>query len=221
MYIQTHHLHIHRHTTYMYIQTHHLHVHTDTPPTCTDTPPTFTYRHTTYIYIQTHHLHLHTDTPPTCTYRHITYIYIQTHHLHVHTDTPPTCTDTPPTCTYRHTTYMYIQTHHLHVHTDTPPTFTFKTVFILSTEYIYGRPISYYVLNIIMYNYYNGESMFSERWRLHFKYDIYNQTSGHAVSQLVEALRYKLEGVGFDSQLKHFIDIILSVSLWPWGRLSL
>jgi hypothetical protein len=46
---------------------------------------------------------------------------------------------------------------------------------------------------------------------------------GHAVAQLVEALRYKPEGRRFDSRWCHwifFIDI-LQVALCPWGRFSL
>jgi hypothetical protein len=38
----------------------------------------------------------------------------------------------------------------------------------------------------------------------------------YAVAQLVEALRYKPEGRGFDGAT-FFIDIILPVALWPWG----
>jgi hypothetical protein len=45
-----------------------------------------------------------------------------------------------------------------------------------------------------------------------------------AVAQLVEALCHKPKSSGFDSQwgsLRFFIHSILSVALWPWGRLSL
>jgi hypothetical protein len=43
---------------------------------------------------------------------------------------------------------------------------------------------------------------------------------GHAVAQLVEALRYRPEGRGFDSRWLSFeflIDVILSAALCPWG----
>jgi hypothetical protein len=51
------------------------------------------------------------------------------------------------------------------------------------------------------------------------------QNSGHAVAQVVEALRYTPEGRGFDSlwslKLKFFIDLILLAVQWPWVRLRL
>jgi hypothetical protein len=41
---------------------------------------------------------------------------------------------------------------------------------------------------------------------------------GHAVEQLVEALRYKPESRGFNSHWcrEFFIDIILPAALWLW-----
>ena len=46
----------------------------------------------------------------------------------------------------------------------------------------------------------------------------YDHHKGHAVAQLVEALRYMPEGRGFDSRWCHsifFIDIILLAALCP------
>jgi hypothetical protein len=47
---------------------------------------------------------------------------------------------------------------------------------------------------------------------------------GHAVAQLVEALRYEPECRGFDSRFvsfEFFIDTILPAALCPCGRLNL
>ena len=52
----------------------------------------------------------------------------------------------------------------------------------------------------------------------------YTFLMGHAVAQLVEALRYKSERsrVQFPVvSMEFFIDIILPAALWPWGWLSL
>jgi hypothetical protein len=49
-----------------------------------------------------------------------------------------------------------------------------------------------------------------------FPYCLY-RNRGYAVAQLVEALRYKPEGRGFDCRWSHVFlsDLILPVALWP------
>jgi hypothetical protein len=44
----------------------------------------------------------------------------------------------------------------------------------------------------------------------------YREDLGHAVAQLVEVLRYKPEGRGFNS-LEFFIDITPPAAVRPWG----
>jgi hypothetical protein len=48
-------------------------------------------------------------------------------------------------------------------------------------------------------------------------FEVFHSVQGHAVTQLVEALRYRPEGRGFDSRwcvsLEFFIDVIVPAAL--------
>ena len=85
--------------------------------------------------------------------------------------------------------------------------------------YVEFQPVFLNLIRIEFEPFHSNSGTTRPETSVNYKSALRNIREGHAVAQLVEALRYKPEGRGFDSPMVslEFIYIILPAALRPWG----